>query len=217
MTNKKETIIKKTAKPKTESRFYIARTVLEIRETIKDKVDTYKEKYIKNQLKTGREFITEFKDDPMKRLDDSIDDGKEFIKDFKTDSRKKYETFIDDGKEAMKKVKKGPFKAAGKVIDNVKTGTRERMEKAGQTRKKIYRGIEGDARLVMDDMVNMGKKTLDKLPMKKNIENKINSSIISIPSRLNLPGKEEIKNLMSGIDGMNKKVDELNKISAYFG
>ena len=109
MTNKKETTIEKTAKPKTESRFYIARTVLEIRETIKDKVDTCKEKYIKNQLKTGREFISEFKDDPMKRLNDSI----------------------DDGKEAMKKVKKGPFKAAGKIIDNVKTGTREKMEKAG--------------------------------------------------------------------------------------
>jgi len=212
MADKKETITKKTAKLKSESRFYIAKTVSEIRETIKDKVDTCKEKYIKNQLKTGREFITEFKDDPMKRLDDSIDDGKEFIKDFKTDSRKKYEIFIDDGREAMKKVKKGPFKAAGKVIDNVKTGTREKMEKAGQTRKEIYRGIEGDARLVVDDMVNMGKKTLDKLSMKKNIENKINSSINSIPSRLNLPDKEEIKSLMNGINGMNKKVDELNKL-----
>ena len=190
MTNKKETTIEKTAKPKTESRFYIARTVLEIRETIKDKVDTYKEKYIKNQLKTGREFISEFKDDPMKRLNDSI----------------------DDGKEAMKKVKKGPFKAAGKIIDNVKTGTREKMEKAGQIRKEIYRGIEGDARLVVDDMVNMGKKTFDKLPIKKNIENKINSTIHSIPSRLNLPDKEEIKSLMNGINGMNKKVDELNKL-----
>jgi len=190
MTNKKETTIEKTVKPKTESRFYIARTVLEIRETIKDKVDTCKEKYIKNQLKTGREFISEFKDDPMKRLNDSI----------------------DDGKEAMKKVKKGPFKAAGKIIDNVKTGTREKMEKAGQIRKEIYRGIEGDARLVVDDMVNMGKKTFDKLPMKKNIENKINSTINSIPSRLNLPDKEEIKSLMNGINGMNKKVDELNKL-----
>ena len=190
MTNKKETTIEKTAKPKTESRFYIARTVLEIRETIKDKVDTCKEKYIKNQLKTGREFISEFKDDPMKRLNDSI----------------------DDGKEAMKKVKKGPFKAAGKIIDNVKTGTREKMEKAGQIRKEIYRGIERDAKLVVDDMVNMGKKTFDKLPIKKNIENKINSTINSIPSRLNLPDKEEIKSLMNGINGMNKKVDELNKL-----
>lgn len=212
MTDKKATITKKTAKLKSESRFYIARTVSEIRETIKDKVDTYKEKYIKNQVKTGREFITELKDDPMKRLDDSIDDGIEFISNFKTDSRKKYDTFIDDGRQTMKRVKKGPFKAAGNVVDSIKTGTREKMEKAGEIRAKIYRGIEGDARLIMDDMMNMGKKTFDKLPMKKNIENKINTSITSIPSRLNLPDKKEIKSLMNGIDGMNRKVDELNKL-----
>ncbi|MBU2452420.1 MAG: phasin family protein, partial [Proteobacteria bacterium] len=71
--------------------------------------------------------------------------------------------------------------------------------------------IGNDAKLIIENILEMGKKNLDKLPMKKTIEKKISSGIESIPSRLNLPSRDEIDNLVIGIDGVNKKVDELNK------
>ena len=85
------------------------------------------------------------------------------------------------------------------------------MNKLNAEGKKVYKGIENDAKLIMDDFVEMGRKKLDGIPMKKTLEKTITSGIEAIPSRLNLPSKEEIDNLVAGIDGVSKKVDALNR------
>ena len=98
-----------------------------------------------------------------------------------------------------------------KKVDTTKSDVRKKIEKINLETKKVYKGIGNDAKLIVEDFIAMGKKNLDKLPMKKTIEKKISDSINAIPSKLNLPSKDEIETLVIGIDGVNKKVDALHK------
>jgi hypothetical protein len=93
--------------------------------------------------------------------------------------------------------------------------------------EKVIKGVTGDAKLVVSDVKNMKNKTFDtftskksitkrvnKIAAKKSITKAINKITAKIPSRLNLPSKDEIQGLMTGVDGINKKVDKLNKLYA---
>ncbi len=83
---KHEQNVSKTSKK--ESRFYIAKTINETKEKIENKVKTYNEKYVRKQVENGREFITELKADPVKRIDDLID-----IKKFRANNKIDYLAF----------------------------------------------------------------------------------------------------------------------------
>ena len=96
-------------------------------------------------------------------------------------------------------------------MNTTKKDVRKKIDRLNKETRTVYKGIENDAKMILEDMVAMGKKNLDKIPMKKTIEKKISHGIDSIPTRLNLPSKEEIDNLLTGIDGVSKKVDALNK------
>jgi len=174
---------------KKESRFYIAKTINGAKEKIEGKVKTYNEKYVRKQLENGREFITELKADPVKRIDD----------------------LIDDSRDAIKKVRSDRMETLQKKVDTTKKDVRKKMDRINRETRTVYKGIGNDAKLIIDDIVALGKKNLDKLPMKKAIETQISHGIDAIPSKLNIPSKEEIDNLLTGIDGVNEKVDALNK------
>ncbi len=178
-----------TQKTKTESKFYVAKTVAEMKEKIEKKVNTYNEKFVKKQLENGREFLTELKADPVKRIDD----------------------LINEGKDALKKAKAVRMENIQKKVDGTKRDVRRKIKKINLETKKVYKGIENDAKLIVEDFIALGKKNLDKLPMKKTIQKKFSAGIDAIPSKLNLPSKQEIENLVIGIDGVNKKVDALSK------
>ncbi|MBA3010473.1 MAG: hypothetical protein KKF12_10205 [Proteobacteria bacterium] len=178
-----------TQKTKTESKFYVAKTIAEMKDKIEKKVKTYNEKFVKKQIKAGREFFTELKADPVKRIDD----------------------LIDEGKDTLKKAKTVRMENIQKKVDTTKGHVRKKIDKINLETKKVYKGIGNDAKLIVDDFIAMGKKNLDKLPMKKTIEKKFSAGINAIPSKLNLPSKDEIENLVMGIDGVSKKVDALNK------
>jgi polyhydroxyalkanoate synthesis regulator phasin len=174
---------------KKESKFYIVKTINETKEKIESKVKTYNEKYVKKQLENGREFITELKADPVKKFDDLIDDSKDAIKKVKSDGRENIQ----------------------KKVDTTKKDVQKKIEKINRETRAIYKGIGHDAKLILEDMVALGKKNLAKIPMKKAIEEKISHGIDLIPTKLNLPSKKEIDDLVTGIDGVNKKVDALSK------
>jgi len=184
MTTKKST--KTTQK---ESRFYIAKTINDAKEKIQGKVKTYNEKYVKKQVETGREFITELKADPVKRIDD----------------------LIDDSRDAIKRVRTERMETLQKKMDTTQKEVRERMDRITKETRTIYKGIGNDAKLIVEEMIALGKKRLDKIPMKKNIEKKISQGFDAIPSKLNIPSKEEIDTLVKGIEGVSRKVDALNK------
>ena len=177
---------------KKESRFFIAKTVIETKKKIEGRVKTYNEKFIKKSLENGREFISELKKDPIKTIDD----------------------LIDDSRETLNKAKSSRMNKFQKKMDATKNGIRRKFATINQKTQRVYKGIENDAKLITEDFLAMGKKNLDKLPMKKTIEKKISAGIDSIPEKLNLPSKGEIDNLVTGIDDVNKKVDTLNKLYA---
>ncbi len=180
---------KSTKTSQKESRFYIGKTINQAKEKIEGKVKTYNEKYVKKQLETGRGFITELKADPIKRIDD----------------------LIDDSRDAIKRVRSERMETIQKKVDTTRKDVRKKMDRLTKETRTIYKGIGNDAKLIVEDIVALGKKNLDKMPMKKTIEKKISHGIDAIPSKLNIPSKEEIDNLVAGIDGVNKKVDALNK------
>lgn len=174
---------------KKESKFYVAKSVAQAREKFETKVKTANEKFVKKQIETGREFFTELKADPVKRIDD----------------------LIDDSRDALKKAKETRMESLQQKLDDRKENVRKKMDTINKKSKEVYKGIENDAKMIFDDVIEMGKKNIDKLPLKKSIEKKISAGIDSIPSKLNLPSKEEIDNLVAGVDGVNKKVDALNR------
>ena len=182
------------AKTQTKSRFYIGQTIIKTKATLQNKIDAQTRKHIKARVKTSRKFISDIKKNPGKQLNSFIDDNKNRIKDFTNDSKKSYQAFINDSKTTM---------------------------------EKVIKGITGDAKLVVSDVKNMKNKTFDnftskksitkrvnKIAAKKSITKAINEIAAKIPSRLNLPSKDEIQGLMTGVDGINKKVDKLNKLYA---
>lgn len=180
---------KATETTKTESRFYIAKIINDAKGNIEKKIKIYNEKYVKKQFENGRGFITELKADPVKKIDD----------------------FIDDSRDAIKKVRSHRMETLEKKVDTTKKDVRKKIEKINQETRTIYKGIGNDAKLLIEDIVVLGKKNLEKLPMKKTIEKKISDGICSIPAKLNLPSKEEIDNLVTGIEDVDKKVNALNK------
>ncbi len=77
--------------------------------------------------------------------------------------------------------------------------------------KEFLEGIQNDARKVMDDFLDSGKKTIEKIPMVKTVEKKFNSSLKAVPSQLNLPSKKDIEKLTRSVKTLNNKVDNLSK------
>jgi hypothetical protein len=178
---------KKTAN--TESRFYIAKTVNGAKEKIEKKVKPYSEKIVNQPLENGREFFTELKTDPVRKI----------------------EALVDGSKDAFNKLKSDRIETLQKKIETTKKDALEKWGGINEKTQKIYKGIGNDAKLITADFFALGKKNLDKIPMKKTIGKKIFAGIDAIPGKLNLPSKGDIDNLVTGIDGVNKKVDALNK------
>jgi len=170
-----------TAKTETKSRFYIGQTIIETRDTIKNKIDAQTKKNIKARVETSRKFISDLKKNPGKQFDSFIDDNKKYVKEFTNSSRTTYKTFVKESKTTM---------------------------------EKVIKGVTEDAKLVVSDVKNMKNKTFDTFTSKKSINKRVNKIAAKIPSRLNLPSKDEIQGLMTGVDGINKKVDRLNKLYA---
>ena len=166
---------------KTESRFYIGQTVIDIKDTLKNKFDAKTTKHIKTRITTGKKFISDLKQNPKKHLSSVVDENKTRVKNFTKNSKKTYNNFINDSK---------------------------------QTATKVTKGLKSDIKIITGDMTNLKTRTLNKFTVKESINKKISNIAKKIPSKLNLPSTEEIQNLMTGIDGINKKVDKLNNMYA---
>lgn len=183
---------KATGTTQTQSRFYIVKTIREAKGNIEKKIELYNEKYVKKQLENGRELLTELKADPVKKIDD----------------------LIDDSMDVIQKVKRHRMETLGKKVNDTKKEVRKKIKKINQETRTVYNGVGNDAKLIIEDIVTLGKKNLDKLPMKKTIEKKISDGLDAMPSKLNLPSKEEIDNLATGIQKVDKKVNDLSKLCA---
>lgn len=211
----------KQEKAKTPSRFYVVRNIQEARDNLADRLDEYSEKLIKKPIENSKEFVEDLKKDPRKTIEALVDDGKDLIADVKKDARKKIDSIVDDGKAFLKKAKKDPRKTLTRLMDEskdffeeLKEDTREKMDGLVDDYKTVLKGIEKDARIVKKDLLESGKKAIDKVPGKQKIEKKITSTIKSIPTQLNMASKKDIDSLVRGMKELNEKVDTLSKVYA---
>lgn len=203
-----------------DSKYHTLNAIRETRETIKKRLDEYNEKYLKKTVENGRDFIKELNNEPLKKIDQLIDNGTKAAKNLKSDSIKKYDELKDRTKELKEKtreftakIKGSPFKAMGDMVKEAKEDVSKKIDKYSaeykETRKKVVENIEKDAEIIKQDMIDAGKKAIDKIGIKKSIEDKFSSTIEKFPSMLNLPSKKEVEELIKGIDSVNRKVDHL--------
>ena len=208
---------KKNVKAET-SKYYIVKTVQDAKSGIRNRAETYKERYIEKPVEVSREFVEDLKNDPRSVIEDLIGDGRDFVEDLTAESRDKIDVFVSDGKDFFKKMRKNPRKVMDEFIDDgqeffsdLKNDTKDRFEEYVNDGKGVFEGIEKDVRLAWDDVVANSKKVFDKKKVKKTIEDKINNSMKTFTNRLNMPSKNEVENLMAGIDALNKKVETMSK------
>ena len=150
----------KKAERKTKSQSYVVRSIQETRENWAETVKDYNEKYVQKPFEKGKGFYEDLWEDPRRVFEDLMDEGKDFVKNMRKDPSKVLNGFIDDGKDFVDGVGKDARKAIGQFVDNG---------------KDFYRGLDKDSRKIFDGLVNDGKKVMDKIPMVKKMEGKINS------------------------------------------
>jgi polyhydroxyalkanoate synthesis regulator phasin len=204
----------KKAVKQTQSQFYVVRTAREARDNLTDKVKDYNEKYVNQPFKAGKEFIEDVRKDPRKVYDGLVDDGLDLVKGVRKDAQKT----VKDGKKLVKDLRKDPRKVLDNVVDDakgyvgdVRKDVRKTMDGFVDNGKEFLEGVQNDARKVFDDFLDSGKKTIEKIPVVKTVEKKLNSSLKAVPSQLNLPSKKDIEKLTRSVKALNNKVDNLSK------
>ncbi|MBF0200046.1 MAG: hypothetical protein HQK66_01810 [Desulfamplus sp.] len=190
-------------------RYETARAIRDTRDALKKRVDSYNEKYIKGSLESGREFMKELQDDPLKKIDALVDEGTKKIKTLKSDSLKRYDDVKSKSKDISAKLKEKPFKYAGEVVKEIRDDADRVIEKYKEKSRKVINTLEKDIEIARKEFVDNGKKAIEKLPMKKRAEEKINATIEKFPSIFNLPSKKEVEELIKGVDNVSRKVDSL--------
>ncbi len=202
-----QTKTKKQPKKKAASRFYVVRTIQDVRKNVTDRVENYHQEFIKDPLESGKELVESFKDDPRQTLNDLVEDSVKLAGDLKTDATKKVNGIVADGRKLYQKTRKNPRKAFIGLVDDGKEFAEDMLADG----KAVMKGIEKDARVALDEVVDRGKKTLKNLPGKKKVQKQIEKRIKSVPLQFNLPTRKDMDLLMDRLERLNTKVDTLSK------
>lgn len=191
--------VRKTGKKnerKTKFQSYAIQSIRETGESWAETMKDYNEKYVQKPFENGKEFFEDLRVDPRKVFEDLVDDGKDFVKDVRKDHRKVLNDLFDEGKDLVDGIGKDARNAIDQIIDGSKA---------------FYKGLDKDTRKVFDGLIDDGKKVMEKVPMMKTMEEKISNRFESIPDRLNLPSKNDMRRLTNAMKALNRKVDGLSR------
>jgi polyhydroxyalkanoate synthesis regulator phasin len=205
-----QTKTKKRSRKKAASRYYVVRTIQDVRNNVTKRVENYHREFIKDPIESGKAFVEDLRDDPGKALNTLVDDSWRFVNGLKKDAGKKLSGVVADGGKLYKKARKNPRKTFSGMVDDGRDFAEDLLEDG----KSIMKGIEKDARIALDDIVDSGKKALDNLPGKKKVQKVIKKRIKSVPVQLNLPTRKDMDMLMDSLESLNTKIDTLGKKSA---
>ena len=203
---------------KTNTRFYVVKTVQEVRNNLTGKLDHYNRKYIVQPLNTGKSFVQDLKAEPRKVVVNLYDDGKALITDLNKGTWNRIEGLAKDGQAFLTKAGKNPRETVNELLDDgkefvedLRSSTRDKLEDLSVDFKIFKEGVEKDTRLVMADFIDGGKKVLAQVPGKQIIEEEISNRMEAIPAKFNLPSRKDIDGLVRRVKDLNAKVDALNK------
>ena len=192
---------------KAASRFYIVRSIQDVRKNVTDRVEKYHQEFIKDPIQSGKEIVEDFRDNPRKAMDTLVEDSRTFVGDLRKEARKKVDNVVTDGKKLVKEARKNPRKTFTGMVDD----SRDKAEELVEDGKSFMRGFEKDARIVLDEMMDNGKKALDNLPGRRKFQQEIEKRIKSLPQQFNMPSKHDINLLTGRLEALSVKVDNLGK------
>ena len=198
---------KRQTQKKAASRFYVVRSIQDARKNMTEKMDNYHQEFIKDPLESGKEVVEDFRDDPRKAMDNLVDDSRRIVGDLKKDTKKKVNGVVADSRKRYKKARKNPRKTFNNMVDDGRNYAEDLFEDG----KSFMKGIEKDAQIVLDEMVDSGKKAMDNLPGKKKFQKKLENRIESLPKQFNIPTRKDINLLMDKLKDLNQKIDTLGK------
>ena len=75
----------------------------------------------------------------------------------------------------------------------------------------LYKAMKKDSRKLLDDVVENGRKFVDRIPLVKRIEEGVEDTLQSIPAKLNLPNKKDMDDLAKAIKVLNQRMNVLGK------
>ena len=216
-----KTAPKNQKKRTAQSRFYVLQTVQETRSRVADKLEDYRQSYIRRPIQSGQALVTDLKTAPRQTLSAWLDDGKTTLTDLNKETRSTLGGIIQDGKAFLTKAGQEPRQTLNGVLDDgkarlddLRADTRSRMADLTADTRSVLEGIGQDARLVVDEVVSGGRQALDKVPGKQKIEKELRSRIQTLPAQFNLPSKKDIDGLARRVNRLNKKVEELHRAVA---
>jgi len=207
---------KRSSKPNT--RFYVVKKVQGIHANLTGKLEAYNRKYVAQPLKTGRTFVEDLKAEPRKSIVKLINDGKARITDLNNGVRTKVDGYTKNGQAILTKASKNPRETFndlmedGKaIINGFRSNTQDKYEDLMVDFKVLKAGVEKDTRLVMADVMDSGKKVLERVPGKQWIEREISRQLEAMPAKFNLPSKNDIDDLALQVRNLGTKVNKLSK------
>ncbi len=161
------------------------------KETEVKKVETEESITTKIQ-KTADSMVEKVKEYNEQYVVKTVDKGREMLKEY---NDKYLAKLVEKGKKYVD----GPYQKVSKIIDD--------MVEKGRT-------IEKDTMKRVEEYVTKGRDYIVKLPVVKEVEKKVNTSLKAIPGMINLPGKEDIERLTKAMETLNANIEALKKQSA---
>ena len=174
-------------------------TIKSIRKSADKWAETMKEsrkKYVTKPFETGKTFLADLRDDPIRMVEGWYADGKDFVSEVAKDPKEVFKGIADSGKEFMEGMKKS---------------LRTTMDDAVDSGNDLYKGMKKDSRKLFDEAVDSGRKWMEKIPMVKKIEKGVGNTLRSIPEKLNLPDKKDVEDLAKAVKTLNRKINALGK------
>ena len=190
---------RKAVKKTTKGTMNQLHTIKSIRKSADKWAETIKESrktYVTKPFETGKTFLADLRDDPIRLVEGWYADGKEFVGEMAKDPKEVFKEVADSGKE---------------FVEGVKKGFRTIMDDAVDSGNDLYKGMKKDSRKLFDDAVDSGRKWMEKIPMVKKIEEGVGNTLKSIPEKLNLPDKKDVEDLAKAVKTLNRRMNALGK------
>lgn len=192
---KMQKAIKKTKKTAKRT-FHTIQSIEKSADKWMENIKETKEKYVTKPFETGKAFVSDLRDDPIRMVEGWYADSRDFMAEVKKDPKETFNGLVDSGKE---------------FVEELKKGVRKTMDDAVDSGNDLYKGVKKDSRRLFDDLVEGGRKFVNRIPMVKKIEEGVGNALQSIPDKLNLPSKKEMDELADAINTLNQRMNALGK------
>ena len=164
-----KTATRKTSKKAapTASRYQTVQALRKTGETLTDRIEYYKARYIEVPVYSSLAFVVDLGVNPRKTIETVADDSRERLTDLRKDARRKVDGYLKDGRKLYRRARKNPRKTFDSVVDDSReffddlgTETSDRVDNLVQRGRDLVKNLEKDGRQIADRLRVQRKKAL---------------------------------------------------------